>query len=514
MKKESCLMELEWKTCTVAMPEVLSPCVTETSFDLDMQLPDYMPDIHRILHCAVTPQILSVAASGNRAAVEGSGIVRLLYGSEDGQICAYEQTFPIRRASPEDVPVGNTRVSASVEYVNCRASGQRRAAVNGSVSLRFTPVCMRESVIPTQSAAEGLQTKTKQLSVCSMTACTEKLFAMSEVVELADDPPVGSILYTRTYLRTDTTRAVQDKILVKGEAVTEVRYMPASDTASVTTYRHTMPVNQVIEAVGVSENDVIDVTLCAVSSLVVPKADGSGDNRLLDIALQVSASVRCFMPMTPEIITDAYSTTANLLPKYTEADMITDCFRWQESVAVREKTDISGADIQTLQMVCADAVQVDCSVTDGYLTANCTAELELLGQNGDGLSVWTKKTVTFVCRKQLHDTPCAATCTPTVCLTQCGASLSPDGTLDVQADGFIDGMVYLSEPVRLLLSADAEPIPDTQSPAALTIYFAEAGEPVWDIARKYRTTTQAVTAENDLTGDTIPQKQMLVIPLG
>jgi len=50
------------------------------------------------------------------------------------------------------------------------------------------------------------------------------------------------------------------------------------------------------------------------------------------------------------------------------------------------------------------------------------------------------------------------------------------------------------------------------SGAALTVYFADAGEEIWDIARRYNTTVEAVEQENGITGETVAQKCMLLIP--
>ena len=48
--------------------------------------------------------------------------------------------------------------------------------------------------------------------------------------------------------------------------------------------------------------------------------------------------------------------------------------------------------------------------------------------------------------------------------------------------------------------------------AALTVYFPSKGEKLWDIARRYSTTAQAIRAENSLEGDTAENAEMLLIP--
>ena len=47
---------------------------------------------------------------------------------------------------------------------------------------------------------------------------------------------------------------------------------------------------------------------------------------------------------------------------------------------------------------------------------------------------------------------------------------------------------------------------------ALTIYFCDSGESLWNIARKYNTTVEAIMLENDLTDDVVEKSRMMLIP--
>ena len=49
--------------------------------------------------------------------------------------------------------------------------------------------------------------------------------------------------------------------------------------------------------------------------------------------------------------------------------------------------------------------------------------------------------------------------------------------------------------------------------AALKLYYAAAGESLWSIAKTCRAPLAAVSGENGLTGDTVPDDRLLLIPL-
>ena len=46
----------------------------------------------------------------------------------------------------------------------------------------------------------------------------------------------------------------------------------------------------------------------------------------------------------------------------------------------------------------------------------------------------------------------------------------------------------------------------------LAVYFCNAGEQLWDIAEKYNTTVDRIKEENELTGETVTEKTILMIP--
>ena len=53
---------------------------------------------------------------------------------------------------------------------------------------------------------------------------------------------------------------------------------------------------------------------------------------------------------------------------------------------------------------------------------------------------------------------------------------------------------------------------DESDNCALTVYFSDKNEKVWNIAKRYRTTVEAIMAENSLDSDVITEKKTLLIP--
>ena len=54
--------------------------------------------------------------------------------------------------------------------------------------------------------------------------------------------------------------------------------------------------------------------------------------------------------------------------------------------------------------------------------------------------------------------------------------------------------------------------PKNRGDAALVIYFADSGEKLWDIAKRYNTSPTEIASVNELETETLDNGRMLLIP--
>ena len=55
----------------------------ELPIDIDFSLPDYCPDMQRILKCVVKPDISSRSISGDRLTIDGNASIHIIYIDAD-----------------------------------------------------------------------------------------------------------------------------------------------------------------------------------------------------------------------------------------------------------------------------------------------------------------------------------------------------------------------------------------------------------------------------------------------
>ena len=69
--------ELNKQTGSVFMTETLFDGQAEQGVELDHVLPDYYPEIFKILKCCITPRVTSAAASGGKLMLDGCAVIQI-----------------------------------------------------------------------------------------------------------------------------------------------------------------------------------------------------------------------------------------------------------------------------------------------------------------------------------------------------------------------------------------------------------------------------------------------------
>jgi len=86
--------------------------------------------------------------------------------------------------------------------------------------------------------------------------------------------------------------------------------------------------------------------------------------------------------------------------------------------------------------------------------------------------------------------------------------------IDIRCEVMVRGCVYCTIKHNAIgeITVDDSKVKRKET-NKLYIYYADKGESIWDIAKHYNTSANAIWEENSGTQDLLPQKQMLLIPI-
>ncbi len=513
-------MELQLSTRNIGNVETVYDGKLEQAVDSDVTLPEYCPDILRILQCAIEPSITSAQAVGERVTVDGSARVCVLYVGEDGTLQSFEQTYPFTRAADinglgDKTGGGSAAVTAiaKTEYANGRAVSQRRLDIHGMLGIRLLVRCRKEDAILTGAQGGGIQTLPNALKLSSLEALNEVGFLLSEVIEVEPSaPPVDQVILRRAVALPGEIKAIKNKLLLKGNLEVRVIYR-SRDAKAPVQLLHTMPISQILEAPGIAEETANTLRLRILSLEATPKPDSNGALRLLEIAARVAAEIRGYQPVELPILTDAYSTRGGvrLDTRRLKTNLLLESFR--DTTLAKGNFDFGGAGIESVLLLSGEALPTETQVKNDGLELTGKLRFRVVYLDSEGQTAQAEKELPFSYRRPRRSGTPGEELEADVAVELISAQDNVSGnSLEIRAELGVAGDIFRAENRDVVcgISAAEEDAPTARSP--LTIYFASAREPLWEIARRYRTTTEAIRKENEMDGETADEGQMLLIP--
>ena len=508
-------MELNLQRQSITISDVIFDGAAEQPIECDALLPDYQPDIVKILKCAVTVHIHSNHVSGNRLTMEGAATAHVYYSSGGCAIRRTEYKMPFTknidlREAPESPVV---RISPKLDYVNCRAVNQRRIDIRGALTLGVKVTSCRQENVISEAGGGGIRLKRDMLGVTEVQKRTEVPFPIHEELECGyGKPPIGSIIRSEANVNLIDHKVVAGKIVLKGELMLHVSYHPAeSDELEV--MRYNLPVSQIIDCDGVTEESRchvrVDVGECDVS----PVADESGEYRNFRLEAALKASVTAHINKEVPVASDCYSTefecSGTVRPVVFQrlVDIVKDTALHKVSLELPEGVEsVMDAWCQPISnSMAADGASVEI----GHELMIC-----IFAKMGDGEGMYFEQPAAVSQRAALAEGGEGIIFDPDCDILSADYSLQGKERIDMRVEIAVSGSVYRQVRHNAISEIQLdESAKKSKENNRLYLYYANEGESVWDIAKHYNTSPDLVWEENALEHDRLPDKRMLMIPI-
>lgn len=507
-------MNFDVMNSNIGFCETVFDASAEQSVDADISLPDYCPDIQRILKCTVDTSVTNVTTGQGRITADASAAVRILYVGTEGKISAYEQSYPFQKyVESGSIDRGcAVSVRARADYVNCRAVSPRRVDVHAALSCLFKADKRRSEEILSGAQGAGLQCKSKSFETIDIVGKTVRSFPMSEVVELAAGRPAAAqIVNASACARSDDIKVISNKLLLKGTLDISVYYV--GDSGGIEPFEHSMPISQIIELDGLTEDCLCNLEMNVAALEVLPKVDSSGVMKLLDISASIEAVLSACRPVNAEFISDVYSTEYEVNTESRSVEICRYLDAFSTTWVNKSSVECQGAAVDcALALWCSEPVY-NVSVNDLNCVVSGSYECSVVYRDADGELGFLQKQIDFEYKNRLAAGAERIRSNSSVKIIACSCAVTADSRLEIKAELLITASVFTTGIEKYISSISVnETAVKSKSTCALTIYFSDPGESVWSIAKKYNTTARAIMDENSIASDRLENGGMILIP--
>ena len=500
-------MELELRRQTVPSCETILEETAEQPVECDALLPDYCPDIRRILKCTLTPVPMGRTVTAGRLEIEGLANINVLYISAGGEPARGEYKVPFTRMMELHGEAGDpiTTVSMTAGQVSCRAVNPRRLEIRGSVVISAAVTsCRLDKILEgcEDPSVQLRQTEQKGTRLCGSVSGEQRLSKTTGLEGNA--PPVTRVLRCDAAVARREEKWSNGKLIVSGEV--QATACCADQNGGWQTAECTLPFEAALDCPE-GEDAEFDLRCLALAPAAEPVQDSDGEYRSLEWSVALAAEAKIYRPYTLCCCTDGYSTRYRSECKskiLQTVELVNIC---RESETYREMLPLPEAAGE----VTALWVRVDgCSVSpdgDGLL-AEGRLGLTLLTRMGDGEYYSFDRTVE-VQRRLTCDGDCrweAVLECRSFRWEQTGSELSLTCELCWR------GAVCRTRRTAVLeeMTVDEASPKENCRPRGLYIYMAQEGESLWEIARRYNTGEAKIREDNGEMGENCPAGPLLI----
>ncbi len=501
-------MEMNVTHETVRMNETVLDRALEQPVELEYTLPDYYPSIFKLLKCRVTPHIYACRTSGDKLVMDGVAVVHLLYvDEEENQLHSIVQKIPFSKSSDLNADIQSPMISyqATTDYVNCRVVNPRKIDLRGAVTIQLVVTSQRDEVILADAQGAGIQLRRSSLPSSGEQLWENRQFSLSEQVDLEGHPSVGELLAVEMAAVPDSCKLIANKAISKGTAYLHIIYRTQEEPARIHTLDTEIPVSQILDMPGVDEDYQCDVRY-EVTTVETSTIEGG-----LEIEADITISCFAFLPRELQMITDAFSTSYQITPTKKRIRVTGKQETFHQKVMLSQSFDLP--QLREIYDSYATITNLSGTFNDDMIDFTASLNLILSGADENGEPVIDERSIPvsfqIAQRYSCGDPVVEAEAIPIMI-----DHMIEGQRADLKVTVFLSGKITCSHEVDMMTDIMVdEDAPKEVSTDALTLYYPEPGEDIWEIAKRFSTSIEAIMRENELEQPVINDEGMLMIPI-
>ncbi len=491
--------EIEW--CSKSFYKS-DDCLCDTS----IIVPDSMSDIIKIISVKATPLITDTKSTAGRIEITGQIRFNVLYISEDekSRVCALCSTIPFSH-----VLTNNNITETDIPLVNCNSATSSYTLINSrkikvSALLKFSADTYSINRTKILSEAPGAEVKCETVSVPAYRVICSKNIVVTANADLpAGKNAIGKILKQSAHIIDSDFKILNNKAVVKGNISLCILY----DGDGINDAIVTIPFTEVAEAEGLSTALDANVHISVVDWDIKPDTDLSGDYKMLDATVVLRVSVLAYTPQSFPVINDIFLPGHSLNTEKNKLKALSGVCVYNEEEFVKDAITLPSQAPSLVRVIDFDVALCDTVISDSGLSL--TADISIIYITDDSASP-----INTYCAK-IPVTHQFASCTPQnvkATVKHTGYAIISDNSLDVRLG--INFELHCTETVELTHFTQCEATEcEKKKRASILVSFVNAGDSLWDIAKKYNIPLSLLASANALDENSaLTVGEKLIIP--
>lgn len=495
----------------------------EITLDDDFIVPDVKPDIYKKVKEQGTVITENVKTADEKIGVAGKLDFKLLYITDGGNcpVCCMEGSIPfdetINMSSLE--PQDMVKCQCTLEDLSINVINSRKISVKALISIEVTA----ETIVDCESAIDieddNVQFLKKNMSMLQMVVNKKDIFRIKELVELPSNKPnVSDMIWYDIDIRNTDIRPCDGGINVKGEMFVFFMYTGEDNSETINYSENIIPFTGNLEVGGCNDEMMPDVCISIADRSLQIKPDYDGELRVAEVEMVLDLDIKVYEEQSMQILDDVYCPRKNLKPvrKETEYEML--LVKNSSKCKCGNKFKLND-DNGTILQICNSSGMVkleDEEITDSGIRVDGLVTVNVLYIKADDKEKIgsTRFDIPFTHEIDVNNINNKAIFSIKTVLEQLTCAMTGSGEIEIKCVVGLETLAFMPMKENLIQDIDEEE-PDydaMKNMPGIVGYIVGDGDTLWNIAKKYYTTTGDIMKVNDMTSDKVkPGMKLLLV---
>ena len=500
---------------------------SQITLDDDYNVPDYRPDIIRMIRQQGEIKLDEVKPAQGAVWVKGKLVFRVLYRSdqESGKISCLKGELPFQEKLNMDgmTEYDPVRVLGELEDLTVGVIHSRKLSVRAVVVLKAI-----SEAGELQEVSDGVECEDGCLQLHNEVEISEQILAKHDICRQKNEialpsskPNVREILWRSVELRNVGSRLDKDGLHMTGEILLAILYQEEEEPDRIQWYETTLPLEVStefgIENAATDQNIFYKVQIEDVGKELEVKPDYDGEDRMLVLELQIRLFVRAWQEGRLPLLEDVYSLKEHLLPSRQTIAVERLLMKNDAVCKLTEQMELEEHQEKILQICsCEGKAHIDQMKTqENGMLVEGTLEVYLLYiTTDDQMPVGAAyKLYPFEQFIELPETEKQVRIEQECHMVQLQAAMLDQTHAEIKASVGINVLAFVQETLGHITEIKAESFDmgELQKLPGLVGYIVKKGDTLWNIAKQYHTTVEAIMDINQKKNDDLQIGERLLI---
>lgn len=513
-------MQIDLKKETIELSELKCNQTSALLTEGDVIVPDVKPDIREILLTEADAHITGQDYSEGKLHIAGAVAVRILYiPDEDWPMPkSIETQFEFKDALElaDDADV-SYNVKCNTEHIEFAMINSRKLNVKVAVGINCRGYGRRSVAVATGAADEtALQVRKRPFSAYHVVADTSREFVITEIIEVPQaKPDIDEIVKLDALAVKGDCKIMSGKILLKGMLALNTLYIGPDAESGIESMEHELPFSEMADIEDLGDDCLCNVTYEVKHVYQTVREDLNGDSRLVSLDIVLRADITASRTVEGELLEDCYSTAGRMAVERERVqanELLAEGISHEtvkEIISLPEEMPTANV---VYSLTCKPKVQEIAIQDEKVMIKGKVIAFILYGSHeGENAMYSLVKEFDFEHNIAVDGIDENAFCECGV--TEQGSSFTLNAASELELRCVLEFYIRAlkQNELTLISSCTIEEMPE-EPRHGMIIYFAQSGDTVWDIAKRYRVGQDVIISLNKLENITLLPGQKILIP--